>query len=158
MVGPFDSTTDLFITPALTQLGVLVAAQISPPPSVVYLLPPDGQPENNSVVFTSPEFEDRGSTEGKRELCFHLNVIHFTHASMRLADDLQNCYNWLSAYLNVFDAWANQSLQAGNGTTYARQIDLKKGRITKIAWGATPMVVLFMNVDIITEYNPQFTA
>ncbi len=148
-VGPFSSTNDQFIGPILAQLKVIINAQITPPPSVIYTLPPDGQPENNSVVITAPTFEDCGTTEGLRELRFHFNVIHFTDCSMRLGDDIQNSYNWLWAYLNVFDAWANQPL-SGN----AREVTLTKGRITKLPWGATSFIVLFMNLDVITEYAP----
>ncbi len=154
MPGPFSSTTDLFITPILNQLSVIINAQISPPPSVIYTLPPDGQPENNSVVITAPTFEDVGATEGLRELRFHFNVIHFTDCSMRIGDDIQNCYNWLSAYLNVFDAWANQSLQDVHGVVNSREVTLTKGRVTKLPWGATSFIVLFMNLDVITEYAP----
>lgn len=146
---PVSSTSDLYITPFLSQLQTLFQTQISPAPSVVYTLPPDGQPEHNSVVITTPEFDDTGSTLDKRELTFHLNIIHFTAASSRVADDFQNCYNWFSAYVNVLDAWKNQNL---SGTS--REVTLKKGRVDRIQWDAIPMIVLFMKVDVVVEFNP----
>jgi hypothetical protein len=156
--GAFTPTDDL-IGPIITQLAQCIQTQITPAPSVVYTMPPDGQPENNSVALGMAEWKvEEGdlSTNGILSLCLTFNVWHFFQSRI-LAENIQNTYNWLHAYLNVFSAWGNQYLQDSQGVVHARAVCPKKGGTTKASFSGIPFTVLYMQIEVITDFSIPLT-
>lgn len=153
MPGPGSiPVTDDLVGPIVSAMSSAISTQLASPPSVIYTLPPDGQPENNSCLIAFGRFDleqklEDGWASGKYAVKLTFNVQHYFRRS-RWADDLQNCYNYLHAYLNLFSAWGNQSL---GGLT--RTVTPMAGGVMRDAYAGTPFVVLSMRVEVCTDVN-----
>lgn len=135
---------DTIVGPIVEQLA-LVAQQINGI-GTCYLQPPDGPPEDNSVLFPCKSWRFQNNTNGRLRAYLTFDIIHVF--SRRLLDEaLPDINTFIPAWWAVLGDWNNQTL---NNTV--RSFDLKEGQITTLKYGSDTYLALVHQVTVLTDF------
>lgn len=141
---------DDIIGPIVTQLSTFLSTYI-PGLGRMYLQPPDGPPENNSVIFPMTQFSFRHDTNGKVYCDFVFSVRYMIRRS-KFTDDIQTLYKAFSSFIYVLSSWPIQQL---NG--YAEEVTPLNGTITQFVFAGQPFLCLSITTKVCTEF-PIYTS
>ena len=141
--------TDSVVGPLVAQLA-LVAQQIQGI-GICYLEPPEGPPEDNSVIFPCKSWEFVDSTNGRLRVYLTFDIMHLF--SRRLLDEaLPDIYKFTPAWWTVLGDWNNQTLGG-----LVRSMDVKAGEITTTKMAGEILLALTHRVRLLYEF-PLTTA
>jgi hypothetical protein len=142
--------TDDIITPIITQLASFLT-QYVPGIGRMYLQPPDGPPENNSVIFPMTQFSFRHDTNGKQYVDLTFAIRYMIRRS-KATDDIQTLYKIFSAFIYVLSSWPIQQL---NGQ--AEEVTPLNGLVSQFVFAGQPYMSLTINTKVCTEF-PIYTS
>lgn len=144
---PLPQTDDI-IGPIIHQLAIALSTKVQGL-GRMYEQPPDGPPENNSVIFPVTKFvfeSDDHYTNGKMCVTFTIAIRYMIRRS-KAVDDIANLYKAFSAFTYVLSSWPVQNL---NGTS--NTVTPKSGGITQFVMAGQPYMALVINTDVLTEF------
>lgn len=138
--------SDTLVGPIVEQLA-LVAQQINGiGPEQCYIKPPDGPPEDNSVLFPCKAWAFSDMSNGRLRVRLTFDILHVF--SRRMLDEaLPDIQAYIPAWWAVLGDWNNQTL---GGTV--RSLDLKSGEITTLRYGGETLLALRHEVTVLTEF------
>jgi hypothetical protein len=139
--------TDDIVGPIVHQLALALSTYVTGI-GRMYEEPPDGPPEDGSVIFplTGFKFEDNDAI-GKRYIRLKFGIRYMIKRST-FPDNLLVAYQYFSALSRVLSAWPVQTL---NGL--AIEVCTKEGAVTQLTVAGQPFLVLVLNVEVLTEIN-----
>lgn len=137
--------TDDIIAPIIDELAS--ALSVIEGLGRMYKEPPDGPPEDNSVIFPLSGFKFEGDTAGKMYVRLTFSIRYMVRRS-KFTDNLKSCYKMFSSFSRVLSAWSTQSL---NDT--AIEVSPMSGSISQIYQAGQTLVCMTLNTEVLTEFN-----
>lgn len=141
-IAPADS----LVTPLAEALGT-VAQQIQGV-SLVYTTPPDGAPEDGSVLIVLREWEVEGDTNYKLRVNLVFEVLHLFLRN-DLSQALANAYPYVPAWFTVLTAASNNEL---GGLAITVSLLTHKGSVKGFEWAGDPYIAISNMVGVLTEF------
>lgn len=111
-----------------------------------YKEPPEGSPEDNSVVFPLTKFSVEGDTNGRMFLKLTFEISHLFRRA-RLNETYSRIIPFVPAWLDRLSAWPNQTLGGA-----AEEVSVESGRIDSLTWGSQQFLALTLTVTVLTEF------
>lgn len=136
--------TDTLLGPVLSGL-VAVAAQVTGI-GTVYTDPPEGPPEDNSVLFPVKEWNLVDWTDGTVQVAFTIDVTHVFRRE-RFQDDMAQAQTFIAPWLFALTDLSNTDL---NGA--ATLTDVGKGRFIQYSHAGQVYLALVHTVTVTTEF------
>ena len=130
----------------ITALADIARNQISGI-SYVYEQPPDGPPDDMSVLIPLNSYKILGDTNAK----LYLSMIFGIRLMIRrgvFSENVITAYSYVRPFLQAYASWGNQTLGG-----LAQGISPKSGGVTQMVEAAQTYVVTITNVEVLTEYN-----
>jgi len=140
------------MTPVDDIIGPVIEALAAELSSIVgvgrmYLEPPDGPPEDNSVLFPLSHFKFEGDTNGKIYVRLGFRITYVVRRS-KFPDNIQQCYLMFSSFSKILSSLQNQDL--GN---LSITVTPKDGSVGQFGQSMQAFVVLILNTEVLTEFN-----
>lgn len=118
----------------------------------MYEEPPDGPPENGSVIFPLTRFHYSTETDGRLQVKLTFGIKYLIRRG-RFNDNLVTAYQFFSALTRVLSSWPLQNLQDPNTLqTYAISVTPVDGGITQFVYAGQQYVAVNINTDVTTEF------
>lgn len=114
--------------------------------SVVYEQPPDGPPEDGSVVLPLASYKIVDDTNGRLTIDFVIAVKHFVVRGS-YPENVMAAYSYMVPYFQVFASWANANLGG-----LVQDMTPTNGGVTQLVQAGQVFVALLTNVTIRTEF------
>jgi hypothetical protein len=144
MPGPFVPT-DALVGPIVAQL-IVVTQQIQGI-GRCYAAPPEGEPEDNSVVYPLKNIAVLGDTNAKLKTELNFEIVHF-FLRTRLQDAVTLAQTYVMPWFYALSDWTNQSLGG-----LAIRITIHKMSLSSMTWGQEDYITLSINIGVLTEFN-----
>lgn len=115
--------------------------------SYVYEEPPDGPPDDMSVLLPLNSYKVLADTNAK----LYLSMIFGVRLMIRrgvFSENIITAYSYIRPFLQAYASWGNQTL---GGLTQG--ISPKSGGVTQMVEAAQTYVAVITNVEVLTEYN-----
>lgn len=135
IVGPIVSALSNVLTTQISGLGRM------------YTKAPDGPPENNSVIFPLTKVKFEEDTNGKFYVRLTFRITYIQRRS-KYPDNIQALYTMFSSMSRILSSWPNQTLGGASISVCP-----KDAGFTQWAEAGTSFVALFINTEVLTEYN-----
>lgn len=138
------------ITPTDTLVGPVVDGLIGVTGQIsgigrTYREPPEGAPEDNSVIFPLTGFEVKDDTNGRLFVALTFEISHLFRRG-RLNETVGRIIPFVPAWLDRLTAWPNQSLGGA-----AEEVSVKSGKIAGFTWASQQYLALSLTVTVLTE-------
>jgi hypothetical protein len=146
--GPFVPT-DTLVGPIIHQLA-LVSQQIQGM-GRTYEVPPEGLPEDNSVLFPLKKFRVLDDTNAKLKVELDFSIYHLFRRD-RMEDTYPRIQPFLTAWWFALADWQNLTLGG-----LAILTTIKDGSIGNVMWGDQPYLAVITNITVLTEFNIPLT-
>jgi hypothetical protein len=143
---PLYSPDSTLIEQIITALANIARNQISGI-SYVYEQPPDGPPDDMSVLIPLNSYKILDDTNGK----LYISMIFGIRLMIRrgvFSENIMTAYSYVRPFLQAYAAWGNQTL-GGLSTSVCP----KSGGVTQMIEAGQPFAALITNVEVLTEYN-----
>ncbi|GHO55525.1 hypothetical protein [Ktedonobacter robiniae] len=137
---------DPVISPVVAAIANIVQTQIAGV-TVVYQQPPDGPPEDGSVVIPLSTYKILGDSNGKMYTKLTFGIRHFIRRG-NFQENVLAAYSYWYPYMQAFSAWGNQDLGG-----LAQNITVSNGGVTQFVQAAQVFTALIVNLDVILEFN-----
>lgn len=136
---------DTLIGPIVDQLHAIIHDQIGV--SRIYDTDPDGPVEQGSAIIPAPLFEILSDTNAKLYLKLKFQIRHVARRGP-LKQTLQYLYTYVMPYLQALAAWPNNELN-----DEAIQVNIIKGGIGQLPIAGQAHLALYLNIEVLTEFN-----
>ena len=145
MPGPF-TPADTLIGPIAQALKTEIQMQI-PSIAYVYLSIPDRPVMDNSVMLPMTRARVLDDTNGKLKVDLTFSATHVFRRS-ESADNIARAYTYVMPWLNMLNAWPNQSLGG-----LAIEVNTSDVKVTKLIESGQVVMALVTTIDVVTEVN-----
>ena len=135
------------ISPIVDALANIIETQIDPPPTHIYLLPPDGAPDEDTATIIMTQYKVVDDTNGKLEIRMVFGIIHWFKILPHMSDAIFKAYQYLMPYIRAFSAWDNQE------SALWRIVQVSQGGIKTQGSAGEQRIGLTTNVEVVLEYN-----
>lgn len=142
---PSFTPSDNLVGPIIHQIA-LVAQQVQGV-GRVYETPPEGEPEDNSVLIPLVDWKVIDSTNAKLKVELAFNIYHLFRRD-RMEDAYPRAQLVMTAWWNAIADWVNLTLDG-----LAIDTNIKGGKIGTVTWGSLPYLALIHNITVLTEFN-----
>lgn len=136
---------DTLVGPIIDQLHSIVQNQIGV--QRIYDTDPDTPPEHGSCIIPAPFFEILSDTNAKLYLKLKFQLRHVARRTS-ISQNLKYLYTYVMPYLEALSAWPNNEL--GNE---AIMVNIVKGGVGQLPINGTNYLALFINIEVLTEFN-----
>jgi hypothetical protein len=146
---PSFTPSDNLAGPIVHQLA-LIAAQIQGV-GRTYETPPEGEPEDNSVLFPIKDFKVIDDTNAKLKVELAFTIYHLFRRD-RMDDAYPRLTLYLTSWLNALADWSNLTLGG-----LAIDTNIKGGKIGTVTWASQMYLSLMIDITVLTEFNIPLT-
>ena len=137
--------SDTLIGPIIHQLA-LVAGQIQGV-GRTYETPPEGEPEDNSVLFPLKRFRIIDDTNAKLKVELTFSILHLFRRD-RMDDVMPRVQLVMTSWWNALADWQNLTLGG-----LAIDTTIKDGAIGTVEWAGQMYLSLTNTITVLTEFN-----
>jgi hypothetical protein len=142
---PSFTPTDALVGPIIHQLA-LVAGQIQGV-GRTYETPPEGEPEDNSVLFPLMKWKEIDDTNAKLKIELTFSIYHLFRRD-RMEDAYPRAQLYMTSWWNALADWSNLTLGG-----LAIDTNIVDGKIGNVVWGDHPYLALITTITVLTEFN-----
>jgi hypothetical protein len=142
---PSFTQNDTLVGPIVHQLA-LIAGQIQGV-GRTYEVPPEGEPEDNAVLFPLKRWKVLASTNAKLKVELTFTILHLFRRD-RMEDVIPRMHLAMTAWWNALADWSNLTLGG-----LAIDTTLKDGSIGTIVWGDQTYLAVINTITVLTEFN-----
>jgi hypothetical protein len=137
--------TDALVGPIIQQLAG-IAGQIQGV-GRLYTTPPEGEPEDNSVLFPLKHWRILDDTNAKLKVELTFSILHLFRRN-RMEDAYPRAQTFLTAWWNALADWSNLTLGG-----LAISTTIKDGGMGMVEWADQPYLALTHTITVLTEFN-----
>jgi hypothetical protein len=134
------------IQQVITALADIARQQLSGI-SYVYEQPPDGPPDDMSVLIPLNSYKVLGDTNAK----LYISMVFGIRLMLRrgvFSENITTAYSYVRPFLQAYSAWGNQTLGG-----LAQGVAPKSGGVSQMIEAGQPFVAMIINVEVLLEYN-----
>ena len=142
---PSFTPSDTLIGPIVTQLAG-IAGQIQGV-GRTYTVPPEGEPEDNSVLFPLKRWRVIDDTNAKLKVELTFSILHLFRRD-RMDDVMPRVQLVMTSWWNALADWQNLTLGG-----LAIDTTIKDGAIGTVEWAGQMYLSLTNTVIVLTEFN-----
>lgn len=142
---PSFTPSDTLIGPIVTQLAG-IAGQIQGV-GRTYTVPPEGEPEDNSVLFPLKRWRVIDDTNAKLKVELTFSILHLFRRD-RMDDVMPRVQLVMTSWWNALADWSNLTLGG-----LAIDTTIKDGAIGTVEWAGQMYLSLTNTVVVLTEFN-----
>ena len=142
---PSFTPSDNLIGPIVSQLAG-IASQIQGV-GRTYTVPPEGEPEDNSVLFPLKRWRVIDSTNAKLKVELTFSILHLFRRD-RMDDVMPRVQLVMTSWWNALADWQNLTLGG-----LAIDTTIKDGAIGTVEWAGQLYLSLTNTVVVLTEFN-----
>jgi hypothetical protein len=144
--------TDDIIGPVIHQLSTFLSTYVVGI-GRIYEQPPDGPPENNSVMLPVTSIKYEYSDVGKVRLKVTMPIWYMIRRT-KFSDNIAQAYKMYSAIVRVLTAWPLNQLPDVNGNDLAIEVLPQSTGFIQTTVAGQAYIALLINTEIITEFSP----
>ncbi len=137
---------DSIISPVVAAIATIIQTQVAGV-SYVYQQPPDGPPENGTVVIPLSAYKILDDTNGRLKIKLTFGVKHFVVRGS-YPENVLGAYAYFVPYAQAFAQWSNQSLGG-----LCQSLTLTNGGVTQYVQAGQVFVCLVVNLDVFLEFT-----
>lgn len=142
---PSFTQTDALVSPIVAQLAA-IAGQIQGV-GRTYVVPPEGEPEDNSVLFPLKRWKILDSTNAKLKVELTFTIMHLFRRD-RMEDVIPRAHLAMTAWWNALADWSNLTLGG-----LAIDTTIKDGSIGSVMWGDQIYLAVSNTLVVLTEFT-----
>ena len=140
------SPNDSLISPVVAAIANIVSTQVAGV-TVVHQQPPDGPPEDGSVVIPLSAYKILDDSNGRLTLKLTFGVKHFVVRGS-YPENILAAYSYFVPYFQAFAQWSNQDLGG-----LCQSLTLTNGGVTQYVQAGQVFVALVVNLDVLLEFT-----
>lgn len=137
---------DTIISPVIAALAQIIKNQVAGV-STVYEQPPDGPPEDGSVLLPLANFKVLDDTNGRLKIQLTIATRHFIRRGS-WSENVLAAYSYFVPYIQAFAQWSNQDLGG-----LAQEINLSNGGVTQYVQAGQVFCALLININVVLLFN-----